>query len=175
MSVYQFDCIIVYVLCYMLTMNKWSSIITWITVQVVCGLCYTKTKKPVEQHPRKPTQCAGPYGHAWGKNSVYFLDSSSQGRWIRIQSRHSRLRPEIEPVLCRRMDKCQYRENFSAQCMFPHSEEERLLWIYQIKAKGERVKGQANILLLQQVGTEGVVLYLCRDPFISKSKVKATR
>ncbi|XP_071490369.1 3'-5' exoribonuclease HELZ2-like [Diadema antillarum] len=114
-------------------------------IKIVCGLCFTKSKQLVERNPRRPTHCAAPMGHEWGKNLVYAIQSPSEKRWVRILGRHPRLRPEIEPVLCWRGSRCQFREMFSNQCMFPHSEEERLLWIYQAKAKVKSIEEVVEI------------------------------
>eukprot|EP00057_Strongylocentrotus_purpuratus_P033405 XP_791308.3 PREDICTED: helicase with zinc finger domain 2 [Strongylocentrotus purpuratus] len=123
------------------------------TIKVACGLCYTKTRQLVEQNPRKRNQCSGSTGHQWGKNPIYFLDPSSHGRWVQVYPRHPRLRPEIEPVLCKRADRCQFREIHSNQCMFPHSAVERLLWIYQVKAKARTIEEVVAIQKQAAAGT----------------------
>nr|XP_054758115.1 helicase with zinc finger domain 2-like [Lytechinus pictus] len=130
------------------TLQQPQRLIFHYKIKLACGLCFTKTKQVVEQNPRKRNQC--PKGHPWGKNPIYFLESS--GRWLRIQGRHPRLRPEVEPVVCRKGDKCQYSVIHNNQCMYPHSPEERLLWIYQVKAKAKSID---EVIAIQKQAAAG--------------------
>ncbi|XP_077978934.1 3'-5' exoribonuclease HELZ2-like [Glandiceps talaboti] len=121
-----------------------SNLLNDVTVKIECpfeikALCLTCWQRDGQQYGRnleQPDHCSNPKEpgrHRWNvENKVFLMKSRKNGnyKWIRVRPLPSNISKLYPERLCRFVNDCRQ----GKKCPHPHSEEEKRLWSFQIRA-----------------------------------------
>ena len=99
------------------------------SVRYICRECFIfHGAQIVGPAARNPRICSGSNSHEWESSKMATVYSKERGGWSEVRPRHPKLGSEIEPNLCPLIETCP-----RSNCILPHTEEEKELWIYMAK------------------------------------------
>eukprot|EP00057_Strongylocentrotus_purpuratus_P016296 XP_011670770.1 PREDICTED: zinc finger CCCH domain-containing protein 7B-like [Strongylocentrotus purpuratus] len=118
------------------------------SIKLACGRCLPENPYRIQgQSSKSPSYCTGTSRHSWGANILYVVHSSKDKKWVRVNSRHPRLRSHTKLHLCLTGKQCKQESVFGTACMNPHTQEELELWEYQ---KRHNLTKLEEVVRLQQ-------------------------